>query len=581
MIKFDFDKILYHRPYFKSRGIPIESIIGIDTETYTDGKPFLICTSLGDAFRPKQFPRCLFSRRYRGKNFGCWNLKFDSGSFIHRLDRGEREALAEFGKVKHGKYIYRYIPHKYLGISKGKHAVKFWDINHFFGMTLQSAAVEYLKKSKIEIETKNFTRAYVKYHRREITVYCIQDAVLVSELYIYLLDGLKQIGLTPTSLYSKGSLAFQFLKSRCKMVGVYRYWKRYRELLRFACESYYGGKFEIYRRGRFNGISYDISSAYPFEMSQLYDINNARVVYSKILCPDADYGFLRVLIDNTLAVGVPSPLKYKNLNIFPAGIFKNTITLAEYNYMVSLGLKLKHLEGYYLYVDSKRRPYKKIIDYLYDQKTLNKDTDLRLYDLYKKMLNSIYGKQIQMIEQPDGSIKAGQGWNPIYASVITANVRIRVTQVYNDNPNNVLSIHTDGVIMDAPLDNRLIGRQIGSWTQDHQGDGVVIACGMYQIGQDSRYRGLHMDNDNTWFDILGRSGKLQVLEIQQVISTSWKMALARGDITLTNTFSCDKKEINLNCERKRVWPGPVDAWTLLNESQISYPRLITPDVFWA
>ena len=53
------------------------SVIGLDTEAYIDGKCFLVSTSEGDSFKPPEFPHCLFSRKYRGKVFVTYNLKYD------------------------------------------------------------------------------------------------------------------------------------------------------------------------------------------------------------------------------------------------------------------------------------------------------------------------------------------------------------------------------------------------------------------------------------------------------------------------------------------------------------------------
>ncbi|GAG55162.1 unnamed protein product, partial [marine sediment metagenome] len=38
------------------------SVIGFDTEAYRTGRCFMMSTSLGDTFKPKEFPACMFGR---------------------------------------------------------------------------------------------------------------------------------------------------------------------------------------------------------------------------------------------------------------------------------------------------------------------------------------------------------------------------------------------------------------------------------------------------------------------------------------------------------------------------------------
>lgn len=570
----NFDLIRYSRPFNKKSSREITEIIGLDTETYDTGKPFLFCFSDGGSCGPEEIPLIFFSARYRNNHFGVYNLKFDSGSILHFLPVKKRAILRVTGKVKYKNYTIKYIPHKYLRITNGKDGVTIWNILQYFKMSLDSAAKKYLNKSKIELETKTFTIAYVSQNYEKIKSYCVQDSILVKQLYDYLLKGFSSINLIPSGLYSTAYLSFQYFKDNNKIVNVWRYWKNYNEVLRYAYESYAGGKFEIYARGRFNGIMYDINSAYPAEMSELLDVSFAKVKFIKGVDICADYGFLRVIINNKQGLSTPCPYVPKNLCIYPAGVYHATITLQEYLYLQEIKIKVKIIDGWYLYIEKKRRVYNKIVNTLYEKKTIYKEKDIRLSNTYKMILNSFYGKMIQKIETQEGTLKAGAGFNPIYASIITANVRIKLSKIYNEYPEHILAVHTDSIISTKPVDSRLLGNKIGEWQEVCQGDGLLIACGSYQIKDHVATRCFKVNPAFNWFDFLKSQGNNILVTLPQIVVKSWIQANIQNCDEDTNKFVNEFKEFNLNIDRKRLWFNKTNADKLLNTLETSSPHFV-------
>lgn len=578
MIRFDFDAVHYKKPHFHKTTRGIDSVIGFDTEAYRDGKTFMFCTSAGDVFKPADIPEQLFSRSYRNEQFGVWNLKYDSGAILHDLSPSARTRLRTQGKVNHNGFNYSYIPHKMLRIARKKNAVTFWDINNFYHSKLETAAEKYLGSHKKELDPKLFTRAYVKKNWSVISDYCLQDSHLVAELYQYFLKGLESIDLVPSNLYSTASVAFHYFKHNCKIIDVYRYWKYYKNVLRFACESYNGGKFEMYRRGRFEGVSYDINSAYPYEMANLLDISKAVVIRSDKYVSEASYGFVRCFIDNTECRHLSNSLKIGQLNIYPAGTFNTTITMQEYDYLKSIKVPVKILDGYWLLIQDKQRPYYKVVTHLYKMKNYYKTRDPRLYMIYKIMLNSFYGKMAQLIGQPDGSIKAGQAWNPIYASVITANVRIRLAQLTHEFGKDIYAVHTDSVITGRDVPKSYLGKRLGLWQKEDEGDGVIIACGIYSIGDKNKFRGIDVTKKTRWIPLLKKNGRTDKIKLRKQLVTSWVEANFRHKDECTNLFEMKSRTLDLNCDSKRIWLERTDAEKLLNGYQYSIPHVIVDSV---
>jgi hypothetical protein len=261
--------------------------------------------------------------------------------------------------------------------------------------------------------------------------------------------------------------------------------------------------------------------------------------------------------------------------VYPAGSFKCTITKQEYEYLKQLGIKPKILSAWYIQVNTVLKPYEKTVHNLYGLKSKFKGHDDRMYLIIKLMLNGFYGKMIQLTEHPDGKFYAGPGFNPIHAAIITANTRIKLTDVCNQHQKNIYAVHTDSVIMGDPLPGKLLNDKLGGWSKEQDGDGLLIACGIYQIGDKNRFRGLDVSHKLQWSDILKKAGTATSLNIPVTVVNSWIYANFRGQDNLTNRFINSVKRINLNVDTKRAWPGTITARKLLTGLQDSYPIILT------
>jgi hypothetical protein len=568
---FDFDKIEYSRPrQFDEE--EINKIVGVDTEAYTTGVPFLVCTSTAGVYTPADFPDFLFESEYEDTHFVCFNLKYDSGALLHTLPPEFKKELWEENKAYSNEGdLYEYIPHKFLSVKRGKTVACIWDIAQYFEGSLDRAAQKYLGARKLEIETKSFTPAYVKKHWKELVKYCIRDADLTARLAVFLKSKLKTFGVKVTRLYSSAYLSYVYFQERGKIVDVYRFWKSNRTLLRYACEAYQGGKFEVFKRGTFTGYEYDIVSAYPFEIARLVDISKALVIHQKKYRNDATYGFLRCHIkaDNTKAhpVGIPT----KGVNIYPMGEFYHTLTKNEYDYLIKLGFDVTIIDAYWLVVPTVRYPYRETVLELYKMKDYYKTRDIGLYHVSKKMLNGFYGKFLQLTEKKD-ILKAGAGWNPIYGAVITANTRIKMCELQNADPENTIAIHTDSIITTKKIESSLLSKELGGLTLDIEGAGLMLMCGMYDMGEKTAYRGVGFKAKN-WKEVLTKNIVDSVIRFKQLRVISWRQATAWDKLDKTNVFENYPKDIDLNADRKRIWGKKIKAGDLLTGLSDSSPKV--------
>lgn len=572
MIKhFDFDRIQYKKPRQFDEDT-IENIVGVDTEAYTTGIPFLICTSIGKDYTPADFPEFLFSPEYDGCHFVAFNLKYDSGALLHELPEDFKMALWEDNEaISDNGDKYEYIPHKLLSVKRGKITVCIWDIAQYFEGSLDKAAQKYLNEKKMDIETKSFSVDYVKRNRAKLIRYCIRDADLTARLALYLKMKLTEFGVRVTRLYSSAYLSYVYFQERGRIINVYRFWKQSRTVLRYACEAYQGGKFEVFKRGAFTGYEYDIVSAYPYEIANLVDITGACVLSSKKYRHDAVYGFLRCRIKITSTAAHPIGIPLHGVNMYPMGEFYKTMTKNEYDYMIKLGFDITIISAYWILVDITRYPYRNTVHELYKMKDYYKNRDIGLYHVSKRMLNGFYGKFLQLTDKK-GILKAGAGWNPIYGAVITANTRIKMCELQNLYPDQCIAIHTDSIITTKKLPDTTLSKALGGLTLDIEGAGLMLMCGMYDIADKCAYRGVGFRAKN-WNEVLTNNKDRMIIKFDQLRVISWRQAAAWGKQDKTNLFEEYPKDIDLNADIKRIWEKKLKAGDLLTGLYDSTPKV--------
>jgi hypothetical protein len=571
---FDFTKISYHRHSNTISSRYLTDLIGFDSEAYITGKPFLYTTSLGDTWGYKDIPHCLFSRKYINAQFVVYNMRYESGAILHALPIKVLKELRKKTKVEHNGYKYKYFPHKFLRISRNKNAVTFWDIAPFFKMSLDAAAAKYLNEHKIDIETKSFTEKYVTANSEAIFKYCLNDSRLTKLLADFLLSKLNEFGMQPTNLYSQASVSFSYFKKRCGVIDVWRFWHGFRQPLQYACNAYSGGKFEIQARGKFNGVSYDIDSAYPFEMANLKDIRDAGVVKSDTFLKDADYGFIRAKVKVPNDFDHPISIKLKGIATFPAGEFTCYMTKTEFDYFTLHDIDIQCQEGWFFYCHRKGYPYRDAVLDLWKIKDNKEKYDKAMRDVAKINLNGQYGKFIQLTEEWTGTLRAGPGWNPFYGAIITANVRVRMCELQHHLGVHALAVHTDGIISDIPLENKYLGKGIGKLVKKLEGDGLIIACGIYELAGKCADRGYKLKEGFKWSKLLREMGNRSIIKVPTLKVLSWIGAIHEDRPDDINLFIRDHKDFNVNCDTKRIWSNKATGASLLRKLQYSEQRHI-------
>lgn len=547
------------------------SVIGLDTEAYDDGKCFMIASSEGDCWHPEEFPRCLFNRKYRQKNFVTYNLKYDSGAFVQKLPYENLNQLRTTGETLYDDFKYKVIANKCFTITRKKSSIHIYDIMGFYGGSLDYNAKKYLNNKKDDIDTKTFTRYYVVHFYQQIYEYCVQDAKLTKDLANLIINKFEQFGVYPQKLYSTAYVTYQYFKSHCKYPRVNNLWKNNRMVLDYAMRSYNGGKFEITVKGTSELYEYDIVSAYPYEIRNLIDISNCRIVYDSKYRKTAVYGFVYCKI--VIPVELPSPIaiQRKGVNIYPTGYIEKVITKKEYEYFVNNNVDISIIQGVWLHSDKKTYPFRKEIDKLIQhKKSLDKNKQALDYKTIKIFLNSLYGKFVQLIDRGD-YYAASSCWNPIYGSIITANTRLRITEMQRLYP-EIIAVHTDSIISTKPLPIKT-GKELGDYDFCTSGQGVILGCGVYQIGDITKIRGFRykgdllsmIDNPNPYIEI----DITKVYSWREVCFHNWPKKQI-------NKFEGVKKKLRVDSDKKRLWMNDYKSFSeVLKRKVVSLPYYYT------
>ncbi len=436
------------------------SVIGLDSETLSNGDTFLVADSLGNyIWKPvlRQYLDFLFLRPHHQKLNFFFNLEFDVSGVIKMLSEKEIKELVTAGETvlkrgidKHGKpgssYVLRYCKDRIYVVQlkeSGHKTVAFYDIAQFYRpLSLDKAAKMFLGARKIDVQKltglkfKELTSESVEKHKKIFIEYCKRDCILTAKLGELTKEKYEKLGLYEKTYISPAFLSEKYFQKYCyvpKTISLLEQtWQGKGSPVEYAYNSYAGGWIEIQKRGHFENLyKYDIRSAYPSIMKNLIDPTLGAWRYSQEWLNGSDYAFVKVKVSidperskinyNSDPFGTDplclSPISYlfshngTPLRYYPIGEWTTYLSKNEYLFVRDIlgqrGLGVvKVVDGWFYFLPDpfQPRPLKKRIDFLYDLKTRlgeeqKKDSKLRIeYNQVKLLLNCLYGKFIQRTE---------------------------------------------------------------------------------------------------------------------------------------------------------------------------------------
>lgn len=574
----DFSRQYRNRPKFR----PPKPIVGFDTETY-EGKPFLLYASDKmhcEASSIEDYLEFLHRFRYRKSLNFFYNLQYDVQGLFKWLSRSELEAIHYMGELEIEGYQLLYIPRKRFSVRRKKQSCIFYDLMQFFYTSLEKAAKTYLNEEKNPIDASRMNEiGFIERNYAAIKKYCLKDAELVAQLGGYFQNLCNQAKVDFNSPISAANLSERFFKQNADL-PVFENW----QAQQWAQYTYHGGRFEVMRRGYIpKAYLYDINAAYPAVMSKLFHLNKGTWVYAYKDDPTYEYGFVRCWV--SLDGNYMNPLVYeaKQVRLYPKMKRRRRfLTIEEIRFIRKWNLgKVKIIDGWFWTPTEAEFPFEKLVD-LYEFRTKLKEEGNALQLVYKIIMNSIYGKTVQLtpyyqkvyqelpkridldiIDAPAAGsyvkrFRAGSLFLPVYAAVITARVRLQCHEMMLKAGEDVIGVFTDGIFTKTP--RFYTSNKLGEWTKQAQGELLMLGCGVYTLetkeGHITKFRGFSANRDFNLFEILGEHpSKLEIKIPRTKVISLGEVVAQRQRLTLEqlNLFVKRHRQLNLNFDQKRRW----------------------------
>ena len=489
---------------------------GFDTETPM-GSLRVIATE-EEALEVNSFSEVLSflkQAKFRGAVFFTFNLRFDAEALLKSTGNLEFlkelyfEGAAPKGIKYNDKVKIRYIPTKFLRIcfkkGKGRYScVSFFDIAQFYsGWSLDKVAKKYLEDYKNPISGKRLGSEpeYYEANKKAVLEYCKHDAELTLKASMLMKRTIESVKMP------KGSLTFRNPISQAKISEMY-----IRDNFKYpkipdgvdfhhwiSEQAYHGGIFSTEKRGMFNSslFSYDINSAYPYQMDKLPHWANGRfIAVTKPNEVDTRYGWFLCEFDCPY-ISYPDysdPYEvefcFKDVNpsncervmlnpkrvVYPGGSRRQWVTKIEYEWMVENGFEAE-MNGGIVWEQTSNEyesPFSWIRDVYYARRAIKEEDneDIRQWAL-KIAMNGAYGKTAQKRKG------IGALTNFFYASYITAGTRMQISTVALQKPDAIVEQATDSILSLEPL-SVSVSEKLGEWSLDKYDAALVIGSGIRQ-----------------------------------------------------------------------------------------------------
>lgn len=527
-----------------------------------------------------------------------YNLDYDVRGIIKYLPVDNQHDLYYQTETTYKGITIRYLPGKVFTVKRKRLNYSYYDIQQFYGGSLQHNATKYLHAGKDNYQVTNLTEKDFLPANTDLVKYCIQDCKLTAELTRLQQKKFADIGISFYKPISKANLAEKYVIKRMKLPVPRK--NRFQQL---AYYSYKGGRFELLQRGYFDRCyCYDLNSAYPNIIKDLpnpFDTTYYKVEdYEK----DAEIAYYDLTLhDLHEPFASPITVTQRGINIFPNTVNHRIILSQPELKYIRKYLKVDYTinEAYALYSYTNDKPFMFMED-LYKLRKEAEKEDPVLAQSIKIIINSVYGKFWQvtktlkdvttdlkdydlMFSTADifrlykKQYKAGAFFNPAYAAHITATVRTQLLETCYKYLDTVIGFHTDSIITTKPFIKCKDG--LGNWRLDHHGRGIFLGTGLYTIddGEHVKHkrRGGTTKELNSWFDILDKVKDKSnlIMPLSHVVTLgdifNFPNMFNIGDL---NNFTTINRILSVDNDNKRNWSAtPTTFKDLLTDNFSSVP----------
>lgn len=296
-----------------------------------------------------------------------------------------------------------------------------------------------------------------------------------------------------------------------------------------ACRfAYYGGRFEQFKAGKHQGpiYQYDIASAYPFAMIDLWSFNDSRLEY----CRDSKqfdwspftlyhirYKTEKQFWENWHS---PHPFPFRDLRgqIFFPGYVETWLWGPELEHYWNDG-EISFLDCWRV-IPGEQKPFKWISELFELRCELKKNGNPAEY-VVKITINSAYGKTAQRVGWNEEKFLPPEFHNLAWAGYITSKCRAMVWNATLLSNGGVFQIETDAVFSTTEIDlpqisGKNLPTDIGRWERTEYEGIITLQNGIYWTKKDGfwkkpKFRG--MRKGATGIDVTDADEFLKRLDI--------------------------------------------------------------------
>lgn len=379
----------------------------------------------------------------------------------------------------------------------------FWmiDIGRFFqGYSLDKAIKELLHEKGKEVRPKNLGLKKYKKSDKKFVKYALWDVKKTQQIGQLITDFHNEWNVTQTwSIAQLAERIFRhhFLKENLKGCP----W----EMIRPSLSSYHGGRNGFYVKPNFYNMiySYDIVSQYPSIMRELPNFLNCEYYHVK----KYEKGYVGIYKISGIKKVCKYPAFFTHNFKEIKGEFKD-IWITSFELEQAMKYKevvIKEIEGYIMYPTCKEKSaLAEFVDSFFKLK-FETPKEHGYYRFYWKLLNSLYGKFIQMREEKidDDTSRwiTGQMFHPFIASLITGRARAMIHNLEH----KFKSIHTstDSIKTFKKIPDKYLGKNLGDLSLEVKGKCLLLRNRLY----------LHYDQNEELkkYALHGFKGKPEVL----------------------------------------------------------------------
>jgi len=562
------------------------NFIGLDTETI-NGYCRLIGLSNKESFNIYSLDdMILFLNQRNGENFLAYNADYDAQAILKWLPKKELHYIMLGLEIDYANIKFLYYKKKFLKFNNNW----LFDVYQYYHAgTLTKAAKKFLNRKTVKLDTKIFIEETI-YLKKTIDC-CISDATLAYQLFMKMYQTLPkellEVKPISTAFYAAKYFKRELLSNRID-----------RKTNLIARCAYHGGKFEIFTKGKFGDSSnnttlynYDIVSAYPAEICKLRSMNKFSIVRHKDYISDAAYSLFHVRVDIPGKFISPLVYKYKGLCLYPVGKYEGVITKKEFEHIKEYDPEI--ISAYHIFTNTDT-PFKNRMEKVFERKC-NDENKI----VWKYLANSLYGKTAAATKRYDDKDldfdvkvldtveKDGKYYykveditksNFVFASEITANVRLRMYDQIKKYGDKIIAVQTDSLVSSIPLDLEINKDKLGAWTCTKWNEAYMIGSGVYFYRIDkvwyAKYRGFNFsdeeDEEKKVEKILNcilESDKLFIeFDLKRRISIQEANRTHKPD--MANIIVDVIRKLNINFDKKRIWLNKWNSGKELQTKQI-------------